>query len=176
MNLPNLITSARIALVPLFLVLLILAPSQDSWQRLLALLVFVLAISTDGIDGMIARKTNRVTNLGKILDPIADKALIGSALITLSIMGEVQWWITSAILLREVVVTAYRLVVVKQKVIAASALGKIKTIFQGIAIGVVLAPFEVWFSPWQIFEQLLLLIALAITLVSGIQYMKAALR
>jgi CDP-diacylglycerol--glycerol-3-phosphate 3-phosphatidyltransferase len=102
----------------------------------LALFLFVLAISTDGIDGMIARRTDKVTDLGKFLDPVADKVLIGGALVALSILGEIDWWVTAVILLREVLVTAYRALVAKKVVIAAGLAGKLKTILQGVAIGV----------------------------------------
>lgn len=175
MNLPNLITSARIALVPLMVLLLLSAATITDWQRWLALVVFVLAISTDGIDGALARKTNRVTNLGKILDPIADKSLIVAALVTLSLLAEVPWWITAVIVIRELAVTIHRLAVVKKEIIAANDLGKLKTILQGIAIGVTIAPFEIWFGPWSQLELLLLYLALVATVVSGIQYIRAAL-
>lgn len=174
MNIPNSITVARIALVPLFVFLLLLPDSATSWERWFAIVVFVLAISTDGLDGAIARRTNTVTNLGKILDPIADKALLGGALLTLSYLGEIAWWITILILARELAVTLYRVLVAKNNIIAATLAGKLKTIFQGVAIGVVLAPFEVWVSDWIFVEQSLLLVALASTLWSGFQFFLAA--
>jgi len=165
-NLPNSITIARIGLAPLFVYLLLISPEPNSWQHWLATFVFVLAISTDGVD--------KVTNLGKILDPIADKALLGSALVTLSFLAEIDWWITILILLRELAVTLYRVVVSKNRVIAATGSGKLKTILQGVAIGAVLAPFEVWVSAWSFVEEGLLFIALASTLISGIQFFLAA--
>ena len=174
MNLPNSITIARIALVPLFIFLLLVLDNQNSVERWVAIVVFVVAISTDGLDGAIARKTNTVTNLGKILDPIADKALLSGALITLSWLGEISWWITGLILARELAVTWYRAVLAKQIVIAATLAGKLKTIFQGVAVGAVLAPFEIWVPLWAYVEQGLLLIALASTLVSGVQFFMAA--
>ncbi|CAB4630086.1 unannotated protein [freshwater metagenome] len=173
-NLPNSITLARIALVPFFVALILLAPEPNSWEHWLAAFVFILAISTDGIDGAVARRTGTVTNLGKILDPIADKALIGGALLTLSYLEEIDWWITTLILAREILVTLYRVVVVKRTVIAASSSGKLKTILQGIAIGAVLVPFEVWVPAWSFVEQALLFVALASTLISGVQFFVAA--
>ena len=173
-NIPNSITIARIALAPMFVYLLLISPEPNSWQHRLATLVFVLAISTDGIDGAVARRTGKVTNLGKILDPIADKALLGSALVTLSFLGEIDWWITILILAREVAVTLYRVIVSKSRVIAATGSGKLKTILQGVAIGAVLAPFEVWVWEWGFVEEGLLLIALASTLISGFQFFLAA--
>lgn len=174
MNLPNSITLARIALVPLFILLLLISPGPNSWQQWLAILVFVVAVSTDGVDGAIARKTGTVTNLGKILDPIADKALLSGALITLSFLGEIDWWITILILVRELAVTLFRIVVAKKKVIAATTAGKLKTILQSVAIGAVLAPFEVWIPLWSFIEEGLLYLALAATLISGLQFFVAA--
>ena len=174
MNIPNAITVARIALVPVFVYLLLIAGDPVSVERWVAIFVFVLAISTDGLDGAIARRTDRVTNLGKILDPIADKALLGGALLTLSFLGEIAWWITILILARELAVTLYRVVVAQKQVIAATLAGKLKTFFQGLAIGAVLAPFEVWFPAWSVIEQGLLFLALGSTLVSGAQFFVAA--
>lgn len=174
MNIPNAITVARIALVPFFIFLLLISKDANSLERWAGIVVFVLAISTDGIDGAIARRTNTVTNLGKILDPIADKALLGGALLTLSYLGEIDWWITILILARELAVTLYRVIVVKSKVIAATLAGKLKTIFQGIAIGAVLAPFEIWVPAWSFVEQGMLFIALGATLISGLQFFVAA--
>ncbi len=176
LNIPNAITLARIALVPVFVFLLLIASDQNSLERWVAIVVFVLAISTDGLDGAIARRTDKVTNLGKILDPIADKALVGGSLLTLSYLGEIDWWITFLILARELAVTLYRVLLVKTKVIAATSAGKLKTIFQGVAIGAVLAPFEVWVPAWSFVEEGLLFVALASTLISGLQFFVAANR
>ena len=174
MNIPNAITLTRIALVPLFVFLLLIAKDLNSLERWAAIVVFVIAISTDGLDGAIARKTGKVTNLGKIIDPIADKALLGGALVSLSYLGEIDWWITVLILAREVAVTIYRVLVVRKDVIAATLAGKLKTIFQGVAIGAVLAPFEVWVPAWSFVEQGLIFIALGATLISGWQFFMAA--
>jgi CDP-diacylglycerol---glycerol-3-phosphate 3-phosphatidyltransferase len=166
----------RILMAPVFIFLLLAYPEQASWQRFLALFLFVLAISTDGIDGMIARRTDKVTDLGKFLDPVADKVLIGGALVTLSILGEIDWWVTAVILLREVAVTVYRALVAKKVVLPASLSGKLKTILQGVAIGVVLAPFEVWFPLWSLFELFNIYLAVAATVVSGISFCMAVRR
>ena len=173
-NVPNSITIVRIALVPVFVFLLLIAQDSNSIERWAAIVVFVLAISTDGLDGAIARRTDKVTNLGKILDPIADKALLGGALLTLSFLGEIDWWITILILAREIAVTVYRVVALKKDVIAATLAGKLKTVFQGAAIGAVLAPFEIWVPAWSFVEQGLLFVALASTLISGFQFFVAA--
>ena len=160
-------------MAPIFVFLLLAYPEQATWQRFLALLLFVLAISTDGIDGMIARRTDKVTDLGKFLDPVADKVLIGGALLALSILGEIDWWVTAVILLREVAVTVYRAAVANKVSLPASLAGKLKTILQGVAIGVVLAPFEVWFPLWSLFEQFTIYLAVAATVVSGISFFVA---
>jgi len=163
----------RILMAPIFVFLLLAFPEPASWQRFLALFLFVLAISTDGIDGMIARRTDKVTDLGKFLDPVADKVLIGGALVTLSILGEIDWWVTVVILLRELAVTLYRVSVAKKVSLPASVGGKLKTILQAVAIGVVLAPFEVWFSIWSLFELFTIYLAVAATVVSGISFFMA---
>ena len=176
LNLPNTITVVRIGLVPIFIALLFAAPEKQSVQRWLAVFFFVFAISTDGIDGAIARKRNLVTNLGKLLDPIADKALIGGALVSLSILGELSWYITAAILLRELGITAYRLIVAKKRVLAASGGGKFKTIMQSIAIGFLISPLDSYFG-WLIpIELILIYVALIATIISGLQYVDAELK
>ena len=172
-NLANSITIARIVTVPVF-VFLLLTSDAESLSRWVALAVFVAAISTDGLDGMVARRTDTVTNLGKILDPIADKALIGGALLTLSYLGEIQWWITIVILARELLVTLYRGLVVRRKVIAASLSGKLKTIFQSIAVSVVMAPIEIWIPLWSYLEIGLLYFAVGLTIYSGISFVISA--
>lgn len=176
LNLPNTITIVRIGLVPVFISLLFVSPEKQSWQRWLAVFFFVLAISTDGIDGAIARKRNLVTNLGKLLDPIADKALIGGALVSLSLLGELSWYITAAILIRELGITAYRLIVAKKRVLAASGSGKFKTIMQSIAVGFLISPLDSYFA-WLIpVEFILVYIALFSTIFSGLQYIDAELK
>lgn len=176
-NLPNLITMARILSVPLFIWTLVSFSNPESAMRWVSVLVFIIIISSDGIDGAIARKKGLITNLGKLLDPIADKALLGGALITLSVLGEVSWWVTGIIMIRELGITAYRLVVIRKEVVAASSGGKLKTIFQGIMVGFVVSPLTAWFGDWYlIFEGGLVLVATALTISSGVQYMVGAHR
>jgi CDP-diacylglycerol--glycerol-3-phosphate 3-phosphatidyltransferase len=150
-------------------------PLMDKYKNMITSLPNS-SMSIYGVDGAVARRTGKVTNLGKILDPIADKALLGSALITLSFLGEIDWWITVLILAREIAVTLYRVIVIKNKVIAAAGSGKLKTVLQGIAIGAVLAPFEVWVPFWSFVEEGLMLVALASTLISGVQFFVAAIK
>jgi len=168
---PNIITSVRIALVPV--VLWLILGYWDSWAgRMAALVLLVIAASTDGIDGAIARKRNLVTNLGKILDPIADKALLSGALIALSIQGAIPWVATGIILVRELGITVYRLAVVKKRVIAASGGGKFKTVMQIIAVSMVIAPFD-FLGPWfSILTQIVLWFTVALTVYTGIQILR----
>lgn len=174
MNLPNAITLARIALAPVFIYVLFLFPENSAHERWIAVALFVLASATDGVDGALARKRNQVTDLGKLLDPIADKVLIGGALVALSLLGQIDWWITVLILVREIGITVYRLVVIRDRVIAASGGGKLKTIMQSIAIGFYLSPLAGYWQPIGMLQLVLLYIALGLTVVSGIQYLVAA--
>jgi len=177
-NLPNAITMARILAVPFFIWSLVSFSDNESPLRWISELIFIVIMASDGIDGAIARKRGIVTDLGKLLDPIADKALLGGALVTLSILGEIAWWVTIVILVRELGITVYRLVVVNQQVIAASSGGKMKTIFQGVMVGFIVSPLTAWFPyDWySILEQSLVLISVALTVYSGLQYVVAAVR
>lgn len=176
-NLPNVITMARILFVPFFIWTLVEFNNPESAMRWISVLVFIIIMASDGVDGAIARKRGLITNLGKLLDPIADKALLGGALVTLSVLGEVSWWITAVIMIRELGITAYRFVVIRNEVVAASSGGKLKTIFQGIMVGFVVSPLTAWFDQWYTyFELALVLFATALTLITGIQYMFAAFR
>jgi CDP-diacylglycerol--glycerol-3-phosphate 3-phosphatidyltransferase len=167
-QMPNLITSSRIALVPL-VILLILMQWESYIGRSLALFLLVLAASTDGIDGALARRRNLVSNLGKILDPIADKALLSGTLIALSIQGAVPWIATGLILVREVGVTLYRLAIAKRRIIAATWGGKLKTVMQIIAVSLYVAPLG-FLGLWYLwFSDLVLWIAVAITLWTGLR-------
>jgi CDP-diacylglycerol--glycerol-3-phosphate 3-phosphatidyltransferase len=146
------------------------AGESINWILLLA---FVLIAATDGIDGAIARKQNTVTKLGKLLDPIADKVLIGGSLVVLSLLDVMLWWATIAILVREIGMTVYRLVVVKNKVIAASNSGKSKTIMQSIAVGYFISPLnELWFNPAFDLGYGLIYGAVFLTWWSAIQYFR----
>ena len=176
-NLPNAITTARILLVPYFIWLLFQPVGDHELTRWFATLVFVIGISTDGIDGAIARRRGLITNLGKILDPIADKALIGGALVALSILGEVAWWATIAILVRELGITAYRFIVIRKRVVAASGGGKLKTVSQSIVAGLIMSPIATYLPGWFVNIELgLLIFVVFITVYTGIQYMVSAWR
>lgn len=165
---PNLITLSRIAMVPL--VLWLVLEEWDSYVgRAVALVLLVLAASTDGIDGAIARKRDLVSNLGKILDPIADKALLTGALIALSIQGAVPWLATWLILGRELLITLYRLAVAKRRVIAATGGGKFKTVMQIISVSLYVAPFG-FLGLWYLWlSDAVLWFTVAVTLWTGLR-------
>jgi CDP-diacylglycerol--glycerol-3-phosphate 3-phosphatidyltransferase len=171
-NVANIVTVARILLAPAFIVLLLLDGGADGVLRYVAAGLFILASATDGIDGYLARRRNLVTDAGKLLDPIADKVLIGGALVSLSILGEVAWWVTIVILVREVGITVLRLVALRDHVIPASLLGKIKTWVQIIAISFALVPLWTFLGDWvHTLNFVLMMLAVLITVVSGAEYL-----
>lgn len=174
-NVANALTVARLFLVPIFVVFLVIAGHPGStWWRLSSLAVFGVASVTDLFDGKLARSRNLVTDFGKVADPIADKALTGAALITLSAMSELAWWVTALIMIREVGVTALRFAVIRRGVIAASAGGKAKTVLQIAAICLYLLPPSI--SPPAIVREVVMAAALVITLVTGADYVVRAVR
>jgi CDP-diacylglycerol--glycerol-3-phosphate 3-phosphatidyltransferase len=166
LNVPNALTVARLLLVPIFGYLVLGVEQTESAQWAGAALFLVAAI-TDLVDGVWARKYGLVTNFGKIADPIADKALIGTALIALSITGEIAWWVTGVILFREVAITIMRFWVINHGVIPASRGGKVKTVSQIVAIVAFLIPVSGWVD---VVAQMSLGVALALTVVTGIDY------
>jgi len=176
-NLPNLITVVRILLAPLFIWLLLSDAGQDGGLRWAAAVLFIIAIATDGIDGAIARRRGLVTDLGKLLDPIADKVLTGGALVCLSILGELPWWVTIVILLRELGITVFRFVMLRDRVIPASRGGKLKTVAQSIAISLALVPFWLVLGDWVHWvNTATMALALVLTVVTGLDYLLSAWR
>jgi CDP-diacylglycerol--glycerol-3-phosphate 3-phosphatidyltransferase len=176
-NLPNLITVVRILLAPVFIWMLLADNHADGALRWAAAVLFIIAIATDGIDGMIARRHNLVTDLGKILDPIADKILTGGALVCLSILGELPWWVTIVILVREIGITVFRFVMLRDRVIPASRGGKLKTIAQSVSISLALLPFWLVFGEWvHWLNTATMTITLLLTVVSGLDYLVSAWR
>jgi len=171
-NIANILTVSRLALVPVFLLTLFWAEESTGW-RLTAAVVFAIASITDHVDGRLARKFGLVTDFGKVIDPIADKALIGAALFGLSILGELPWWITITIAVREVGVTLLRFWVIRYGVIAASYGGKAKTLAQIIAIELFLLPLPAWSAP---VEWAAMGIALVLTIATGVDYVVRAIR
>jgi len=172
-TLPNFLTLIRLLLVPVLAWLLLTDDGSDPTLRWAATAVFIIAAITDLADGEIARRSGTVTTIGKIADPLADKALTGVALIGLSLLGQLPWWVTLVILGREIAVTALRFVVIRHGVIPASRGGKAKTVAQVIAIALYLAPLGEWADPVRIAA---MGIAVILTLVTGIDYALRARR
>ena len=173
LNIANGLTVLRLALVPVFVVLLMTDDGQDQKMRLIATCVFAVAVITDRFDGAIARQRNLITEFGKVADPIADKALIGTALVALSLLDLLQWWVTVVILFREVAVTVLRFWVIRHGVIAASRGGKIKTVVQAAAIGMYILPLSGVLGTirWWVMA-----VAVLLTVLTGIDYVVRALR
>ncbi|WP_223625348.1 CDP-diacylglycerol--glycerol-3-phosphate 3-phosphatidyltransferase [Microbacterium sp. EST19A] len=180
-QLPNAITIARIPLAVVFFVLLLLGGTYgipEPTLRWIAGILFIIGISTDWVDGYLARKYEIVTDFGKLWDPIADKLLTGAGFIGLAILGEVDWWIVVIILIREWGITVHRLMVASEHVVAAAWMGKVKTAFQGVALGWALLPLHVviGLGPWTLITFVLMIIVLVLTVASGIDYIVAQAR
>lgn len=172
-NLPNVLTMLRLVLVPPFAYFLLADSGTNSAYRLICAAIFVIASITDFLDGAIARKRGIVTTFGKVADPLADKVLTGVALIGLSSLGEIPWWITLVILGRELAVTVLRFWVIKHGVIPASRGGKAKTVLQIAAIVLFLLPLG---GPWLVIQNVVLWAALIVTVVTGVDYTARALK
>jgi CDP-diacylglycerol--glycerol-3-phosphate 3-phosphatidyltransferase len=170
-NIANVLTVVRIFFVPLFVACL--AHGGTTW-RLCALAAFGVASATDFVDGLLARRRGLVTDFGKIADPIADKALTGAALITLSALGELPWWVTALILVREVGITALRFAVIRRGVIAASQGGKLKTLLQIVAICLYVLPASLGLP--ALAKEIVMAAALVVTVGTGVDYMIRAVR
>ena len=173
LNVANVLTMARLALVPVFLFSLFEAGGFDTTWRLIAFGIFAVASFTDHIDGTLARKHGLITDFGKIADPIADKALTGSALVGLSMLDVLPWWITITIAVREVGVTLLRFWVIRYGVIPASRGGKAKTLAQVIAIGLFVLPQN---DVLQLIAWVIMAVALVLTVVTGIDYVVRAFK
>lgn len=173
-NAPNIITVARIIATPFFVWMLLADNGELGPWRWAAAAFFVVAIATDAWDGYLARSRGLVTDLGKLLDPIADKVLTGAALIGLSILHELPWWITIVVLVREVGITIHRLLVAHDVVVAAAWMGKLKTVAQSVAITLALLPLaSVMGDAAPIAEWaniITMTIAVVLTIASGIDY------
>lgn len=172
-NLPNALTMGRLLLVPVFVVVGWVGYSRpDAGWQAWAALVFLVAAVTDFIDGELARRTGQVTSVGKILDPIADKALTGSALVLLSWFDMLPWWVTVVVLGREIGVTLLRFWVIRHGVMAASRGGKLKTALQILAITLFLLPLA---SGGRAVAEWVMAAAVVVTLVTGVDYVVRAL-
>jgi CDP-diacylglycerol--glycerol-3-phosphate 3-phosphatidyltransferase len=176
-NLPNIITVVRILLAPVFIWLLLADGGNDGALRWWAAGLFIVAIATDGIDGAIARRQNLVTDLGKLLDPIADKVLTGGALVCLSILAELPWWVTIVILVREIGITVFRFAMLSDRVIPASRGGKLKTVVQSVAISLALVPLWLVFGEWvHWLNGIAMSLAVVLTVATGVDYLVSARR
>ena len=176
-NIANVITVVRILLTPVFFWMLLADAGEMGALRWIAAVTFVVVIATDALDGYLARSRRLVSNVGIILDPIADKALTGAALIGLSILGELWWWVTIVILVREIGITVFRFSVLRRRVIPASRGGKAKTMAQAIAISLFLFPFVLLLGEWMLWVNwIAMAIALALTVLSGLDYIWAAIK
>ncbi len=173
MNVANYLTVLRIALVPVFGVLLWHGDGLSHGWRVAAFVVFALAALTDRLDGELARRRNLVTDFGKLADPIADKALMGTALVGLSSLGLLWWWVTVVVLVRELGITALRLWVLNHGVLPASRGGKLKTLLQSVAIGLLVLPLP---YSGRIVADVVMAAALLVTVVTGVDYVVKALR
>ena len=175
-NPANVLTVLRIALVPVFVVALLWDHGQSVALRLVALALFLVAAATDRFDGWIARRNNLVTDLGKLLDPIADKLLMGAALVCLSILGDLPWWVTVVILVRELGITVMRFFLLRYLVLPASKGGKLKTVLQTAAIGVFLLPLGHLPGWVRAVAWVLMIVAVLLTVVTGLDYVRTAVR
>lgn len=172
-NAPNALTMLRIVLVPLFAWLLLTQDGEADALRVWAAVVFLVAIGTDWLDGDLARRQGQVTDFGKIADPIADKALIGAALIGLSVLGELPWWVTVIILVREIGITVMRFVVIRRGVMAAGRGGKLKTVLQSGGLVLLILPLA---GLLHMLGLLVMYAALVVTVVTGLDYIMQARR
>ncbi|EIC09281.1 CDP-diacylglycerol-glycerol-3-phosphate 3-phosphatidyltransferase [Microbacterium sp. oral taxon 186 str. F0373] len=176
-QLPNAITIVRILCAPVFLWMLLADQGGDGPLRWGAGVLFIVAIATDGIDGYLARKYEIVTDLGKLLDPIADKALTGCAFVGLSILGELPWAVTILVLIREIGITVHRLVVASSHVVAAAWMGKLKTVAQAVALSLALLPlWNVVGEGIHVVNTVTMWIAVLLTVASGLDYVVTEIR
>ena len=172
-NIANALTVVRLALVPVFLLTLFVDGGHHDGWRVTACVVFAVAALTDRVDGELARRRHLVTEFGKIADPIADKALVGAALIGLSALGYLAWWITAVMLTRELGVTMLRFWVIRRGVIPASRGGKLKTLLQSLAIGLYVLPLS---GALHVLAVVFMALAIAVALATGGDYVARALR
>ena len=168
-NLPNFLTSLRIIVIPLFAWLTLSGKTENNAFAWWALVVFILLMLTDKLDGDIARARGLITDFGKIADPIADKALMNTAFVCFNIIDILPWWVTALIVLREFGITIWRFFQLRAgNVVPASRGGKLKTALQTVAVALYLCPFPSWMD---IPSQIVMYAAVLVTVVTGIQYL-----
>lgn len=171
-NVANLLTMLRLLLVPGFVALMLADGGYDPAWRSVAWAAFAIAMITDLFDGHLARTYNLVTDFGKIADPIADKAIMGAALICLSALGDLPWWVTAVILGRELGITLLRFLVIRYGVIPASRGGKLKTLTQGVAVGMYVLALTGWLATLRFW---VMAAAVVLTVVTGLDYVRQAI-
>jgi CDP-diacylglycerol--glycerol-3-phosphate 3-phosphatidyltransferase len=172
-NIANLLTGVRLVLVPVFLMALFVGDGHETVWRIVAFVIFAVAVITDRFDGALARSYGIETDFGKLADPIADKALVGAALVGLSMLGDLPWWVTVLIMAREIGVTALRFAVLRHGVIPASRGGKLKTLVQAVAIGLFVLPL---FGPWLTAAWVIMWAAIVLTVLTGVDYVVSAVK
>ena len=171
-NIANFLTMLRLLLVPGFVALMLADGGYDPAMRSFAWAAFAIAMITDLFDGHLARTYDLVTDFGKIADPIADKAIMGAALICLSSLGDLPWWVTVVILGRELGITLLRFVVIRYGVIPASRGGKLKTLIQGVAVGMYVLALTGWLATLRFW---VMAAAVVLTVLTGLDYVRQAI-
>ncbi|MER6783822.1 CDP-diacylglycerol--glycerol-3-phosphate 3-phosphatidyltransferase [Streptomyces sp. NPDC000658] len=171
-NIANFLTMLRLLLVPGFVALMLANGGYDPAWRSFAWAAFAIAMITDLFDGHLARTYDLVTDFGKIADPIADKAIMGAALICLSWLGDLPWWVTIVILGRELGITLLRFLVIRYGVIPASRGGKLKTLTQGIAVGMYVLALTGWLATLRFW---VMGAAVVLTVATGFDYVRQAI-
>ncbi|MBW8087700.1 MULTISPECIES: CDP-diacylglycerol--glycerol-3-phosphate 3-phosphatidyltransferase [Streptomyces] len=171
-NIANILTMVRLLLVPAFVLLMLHNGGYDPVWRSFAWAAFAIAMITDLFDGQLARRYNLVTDFGKIADPIADKAIMGAALICLSALSDLPWWVTGVILFREIGITLMRFWVIRIGVIPASRGGKLKTLAQGTAVGMYILALT---GPLATLRFWVMAVAVVLTVVTGFDYVRQAI-
>jgi CDP-diacylglycerol--glycerol-3-phosphate 3-phosphatidyltransferase len=179
-NVPNALTTLRILMVPFFAWALLVDDGESALWRWVAYALFVLAMITDKIDGDLARKHNLITDFGKIADPIADKALTGMAFVGLSIIGELWWWVTILVLVREWGITLMRFWLIRHGVVMpAGRGGKLKTVTQTLSLGLLIMPLRMFTGIWEPVGELIWWVAaigmgaaVALTVATGVDYVR----
>jgi CDP-diacylglycerol--glycerol-3-phosphate 3-phosphatidyltransferase len=173
LNLPNALTIFRILALPFCAYALFKNGGDDDSWRIIAFTLFFIVGLSDILDGKIARSRNQITEFGKLLDPIADKAMLATASIGASLLGMLSWWVTAIFLIREVAVTILRFAVIKKGVIPASKSAKLKTFFQSFGVGFYILPLP---SYLNIPRDLFMAVAIYLTITTGVDYFRKVFR
>ncbi len=174
-SVPNLITYLRVLFVPALVAALIIDGGAHGAWRWAAAVIFIVGIASDAVDGYLARSRNLISNVGKLLDPIADKAITGTTMVMLSILGELPWWVTIVILVRELGITIWRLIEARRIVLPAGRGGKLKTVVQALALSLALLPLPALLGDWMHWVNTVFMgAALFLTVWSGADYLVRA--